>query len=274
MIEIPEAIVLSEQINETLKGKIVKDVIANQSPHKFAWFYGDPSDYNDRLIGNTVIGSNAVAGFVEIRFSSAKLIFCDGIRMRYLLEDEKLPKKRQLLIKFEDNSVLVATVQMYGGLWCVENEFDNPYYLNAKKRPSPLSKDFDLKYFKDIVLNDKLQNKAVKPVLATEQRIPGLGNGVLQDILYRAKIHPKRKMNTLSEDSIELLYESIKSTLYEMVLKSGRNTEKDLFGDLGGYVTKLSKNTVTQPCEICGSPIQKKSYMGGSIYYCEKCQVE
>lgn len=274
MIELPEAIVLSEQLNETLKGKIVKNVIANQSPHKFAWFYGDPSDYNNRLVGNTVISSNAIAGFVEIKFNSAKLIFCDGIRLRYLLEGENLPKKHQLLVKFEDNSSLVATVQMYGGLWCVENEFDNPYYHIAKKKPSPLSKDFELKYFKGIVLCEKLQNKGVKAVLATEQRIPGLGNGVLQDILYHAKIHPKRKMNTLTEDAIELLYESIKSTLYEMVLKNGRNTEKDLFGDLGGYVTKLSKNTVNKPCEICGNRIQKKSYMGGSIYYCEKCQVE
>lgn|GEM_PF-2077218 len=34
-------------------------------------------------------------------------------------------------------------------------------------------------------------NPCPKAFLATEQRIPGLGNGVLQDILWTARIHPK-----------------------------------------------------------------------------------
>jgi len=50
-----------------------------------------------------------------------------------------------------------------------------------------------------IISSDDLQNKSIKFLLATEQRIPGLGNGVLQDILFKAKIHPKRKVADLSE---------------------------------------------------------------------------
>jgi formamidopyrimidine-DNA glycosylase len=41
---------------------------------------------------------------------------------------------------------------------------------------------------------------SAKAFLATEQRIPGLGNGVLQDILFTAGIHPKRKMAAISEE--------------------------------------------------------------------------
>jgi len=43
MIELPEAFVLSRQINETVSGKTIKNVIAAQSPHKFAWYSGDPN---------------------------------------------------------------------------------------------------------------------------------------------------------------------------------------------------------------------------------------
>ena len=35
MIELPEAIVLAKQINQTLKGREIKRAIANYSPHKF-----------------------------------------------------------------------------------------------------------------------------------------------------------------------------------------------------------------------------------------------
>ena len=57
-----------------------------------------------------------------------------------------------------------------------------------------------------------------------------------------------------------------------MIENGGRDTEKDLFGNAGGYTTKLSKNTAGKLCRNCGSIIKKESYMGGSIYYCNKCQ--
>ena len=59
-----------------------------------------------------------------------------------------------------------------------------------------------------------------------------------------------------------------------MVMQGGRDVEKDLFGCTGGYKTKLSQKTYKEPCLICGGDIIKKAYMGGSIYYCEGCQVE
>ena len=49
MIELPESIVLSRQITSTLKGKVITDVIANYSPHKFAFFHHDAEGYSDLL---------------------------------------------------------------------------------------------------------------------------------------------------------------------------------------------------------------------------------
>ena len=42
------------------------------------------------------------------------------------------------------------------------------------------------------------RKKSAKALLATDQMIPGLGNGVLQDILYLARVHPKTKIAVLS----------------------------------------------------------------------------
>jgi len=73
-----------------------------------------------------------------------------------------------------------------------------PDYDIAKARPSPLTDAFDRAYFAALFAVDTPKLSA-KAFLATEQRIPGLGNGVLQDILWTARIHPKRKMGELSE---------------------------------------------------------------------------
>lgn len=272
MIELPEAIVLKEQIIETLVGKKVDKVIANQSPHKFAWFYGEPDQYHDRLADQTILGANTVAAFVKIQFERAHLMFAEGIKLTYFGVGEKLPKKHQLCIIFQDGSALVASVLMYGGMWCYEEEPDIGFYQSAKEKPTPLEDAFDFDYFKGLIQEETVMNKSVKAALATEQRIPGLGNGVLQDILYNAKIHPKQKMNTLTADMLETLFVAIKRTLHEMVIKGGRNTWKDMFGCSGGYPTKMSNLTSGMPCPDCGQAIQKMAYMGGSVYVCEGCQ--
>lgn len=113
---------------------------------------------------------------------------------------------------------------------------------------------------------------SVKAFLATEQRIPGLGNGVLQDILFQAGLHPKRKLTTLSETEKRRLMSSMVMVLKEMTKLGGRDTEKDLFGNNGGYITKMSKNTIKKGCPICGGVTTKEAYLGGSVYYCPVCQ--
>jgi len=162
---------------------------------------------------------------------------------------------------------------MYGGLWCFpDGGFDNPYYLGAKVKPFALATSFDKAYFEGLVESPDVQKAPLKAFLATEQRIPGLGNGVLQDILYRARLHPKRKVGTLSGEEKFYLFEVLKTTLNEMVERGGRDTESALLGEPGGYQTQMSKNTVGKPCPRCGETILKEAYMGGSIYYCPHCQ--
>lgn len=210
---------------------------------------------------------------VEARAGKAVLLFGDGVVLRYHEPGEALPRKHQLLIGFEDGSVLTASVQMYGGLWCFPcGKMENPYYDAAREKPSPLTDQFDEAYLGDVISSARNRNLSAKGLLATEQRIPGLGNGTLQDLLLAAGIHPKRKVDTLGRPEEERLFHAVKRTLAEMTRLGGRNTERDLFGVPGGYRTKLSKNTVGGPCPECGAVIQKEAYMGGSIYFCPGCQ--
>lgn len=272
MLEIPEAYVLAGQVLQTILGKRVSKVETLHTPHKFAWFSGDPLRYDDYLSGKTITGVKAHAGQLEIMVDNISLVFSDGVNLRFHPEGAVLPEKHQLLIQFHDETVLSASIAMYGGILCVPiGENDNPYYIAARDKPSPLTETFDLTYFQ-ILISDSPAKLSLKAFLATEQRIPGLGNGVLQDILYNAGCHPKRKLADLDEAGYHQLYQSIKTTLRDMALSGGRDTENDLFGNPGGYITRMSKNTVGKPCPHCGEPIRKEAYMGGSVYFCSVCQ--
>ena len=273
MIEFPESLTLASQLNDTIRGKRITNVTAAHTAHKFAGYHGDPQKYHELLSGKMINGANGIGSMVEIIVEDAVILFGDGVGLRYHQEHEERPQKHQLLIEFEDSTALSAAVQMYGGLMCFCNgELDNKYYKAAKEKPSPLSDLFDRKYFEAMLSVPDVSKLSTKAFLATEQRIPGLGNGVLQDILYKAQIHPKKKINSLSDFDKDKLFQSVKETLAEMAFKGGRDTEKDLFGCSGGYMTCLSKNTVEKPCSICSGTIKKESYMGGSIYFCEGCQ--
>lgn len=273
MIEIPEAVVLSRQLTECLAGKKIARIIAGVSPHKFTWYYGDRESYAKIAVGKTFRGARAVGGMVEAVADDVRLLFSEGINLRYLKPGAPGPAKHQLLLSFHDDSALVASVQMYGGIGAFRvGENDNKYYLLSLARPSPLEAEFDERYFDRLVSEEGVERLSAKAFLATEQRIPGLGNGVLQDILYFARVNPRRKIGTLGPSEREQLYRALKKTLRQMAEQGGRDTESDLFGEPGSYRTIMSRKTTGSPCPHCGHRIEKAAYMGGSVYLCPECQ--
>lgn len=272
MIEIPESTIISRQAAEILPGKIIVYVMYGNSPHRFTFYNGDPEDYPALLEGRRVETVNAYGAFVDVVMDKdTHLVIGDGTNMRYYQAGEDYPPKYQQILILEDGSFLSFSVSMYGCIYAFQGEFDNPYYQGSIRKPSPLDDSFDEAYFSALVAGTK-QNLTIKALLATEQRIPGLGNGVMQDILFNVGIHPKRRISTLSTlEQNDLLY-SIKGTLTEMIERGGRDTERDFLGNLGGYRTILSRNTYKNPCPHCGHPIVRESHLGGTIYYCPACQ--
>lgn len=271
MIELPESYTLAKQFNKELKGKVVKSVEAGHTPHKFTWFFGDKDAYDGMLRGKVFGKTVYHGGHVEAKIGDLQLDLAEGLNLKLLAPGEKRPPKRQLLIEFEDGSALVGSSQMYGAISLFkEGEYGNPYYLVGKEKPDPYSDAFDEAYFNTLL--EGAEKLSAKAFLATEQRIPGVGNGVAQDILWRARINPKTKVSALADEEKARLFLSIKETLREMAELGGRDTEKDLYGKPGGYPTAMSKNNTLMVCPACGGAVRKEAYMGGSVYYCTACQ--
>jgi len=272
MIELPESYTLADQLRQAFVGKTIVSAAANTSPHGFAWYSGDPALYNEKLAGRKIIDTAAYGGRPEMRADGMIVSFFDGVRGHYLCAGEKRPDKHQLLLEFDDGSALCCTVQMYGGMMAFPDEPSDDFYYNVgREKPSPFSEMFDRAYFGGLFEGIK-KSLSVKALLATEQRIPGLGNGVLQDILFNARIHPKRKAESLSDADQDTLYHATVSTLKEMRGGGGRDTERDLFGNAGGYRTILSSKTLAYPCPACGGRLAREAYLGGNIYFCPICQ--
>nr|WP_073076256.1 DNA-formamidopyrimidine glycosylase family protein [Sporobacter termitidis] len=270
MLEFPETSTIAGQINNNIVGKRIRRVFPPTKAHKFCWYAGDPSDYDTKMSGSILQAAEGFGSYVDMAFDNGlRLCFNDGVNARFTNHTEA-PKNYQLLIEFDDDAVLVFTVAMYGGIILHDSAYDNEYYLKSRTAISPLSDKFE-PYYRKLLWESK-PTLSAKAFLATEQRFPGIGNGVLQDILFTAGIHPKRKIGSFSDSDRDRLLSCIKSVLNDMTVQGGRDTEKDLFGQPGGYQTKLSKNTLASDCPQCSGPFVKEAYLGGAVYYCPSCQ--
>ena len=271
MIEIPEAAALARQAADLLTGRTVSAAEAGHSPHRFTWYTGDPAAYRVLLAGRTVLGARAWGGHLELVLDDGLLlVLSEGTVPRLLGPGEAVPAKHQLCLALDDGAHLVVTVAMYGGIQAFhDGEADNPYYLTARELPSPLTDGFDAGALLAAAGADRLSAKAL---LATEQRVPGLGNGVLQDVLWTAGVHPRRRVGELSDGERAALVAAVPAVLRAMADAGGRDTERDLLGRPGGYATVLSRRTLELPCPRCGGRVVKEQYLGGAVYACPTCQ--
>ena len=177
MIEAPEARYLCEQLTETVVGKRISDVFIQFSPHKFAWFNGNSDEFAEWLVDKRINSAQSQGGMVEITIEDKVLVLTDGVNLRYLTPGTKLPAKHQLLIAFEDESCLIASVRMYGGIMCYSKDAANgvlsEYYRTAKSKPQVMSDAFSKEYFLGLINDESAQKKSAKAFLAGKRCITG-----------------------------------------------------------------------------------------------------
>lgn len=271
MIELPESYTISKQINQVLTGKIISFIEILHTPHKFAFFHGAKEHYAEYLEGQRIVGATYHGGMIEIDTEDSMIVLADGSYPKYY-EDKKFPKNHQMAVYFDDESAVFVSIQMYGYISVFpKGKCEEGFYISSSSKPDVLGNKFTLDYFKGLYPNHSKKLSA-KAFLATEQRIPGLGNGVLQDILWDAGIDPRFDMREATDADMLALYTSVRKVLKEMCDCGGRDTERDIFGNKGGYITQLSRNSLNEPCVRCGYEIHKTNYMGGTVYFCEHCQ--
>jgi formamidopyrimidine-DNA glycosylase len=275
MFEISECVVLAKQINESLQGKTITGGDLGNSPHKFVWYNRSPDEF-DKLIRGKSVGRARFKGrwlLIPLEPGYTLVLGECGGKIIYHSAGSKFPKKYHLSITFADDSFLTATTQMWGAMELYEagEELNREYIKDMK--PTPLDKEFTFNYFTELI--DELiadKKRSTKSLLTQDQIIPGLGNAIAQDILFLARLHPRHSIADLSSDQRKNLFNSIISTVDEIIGRGGRYDEFDLYNQKGGYIRLMDKNAVKRPCPGCGGEVQKIQYLGGSCYLCPNCQ--
>lgn len=276
MFELPEFITLAKQANETLEGKIIAEGHLGNSPHKFVWYNRKPEEFAALTAGKRVGRAVPKAKWLFVPLEPGYVLLlgeCGG-KVLYHVPGANLPDKYHLLLHFEDGSSLTAMTSMLGSMELYEAGKEQERQYIKDMRATPADTGFTFDYFSALI--DEVltgEKRSVKGLLTQDQLIPGLGNAIAQDILFRARLHPRRSLSDLDPGQRRDLFAAILDTIREVTEKGGRNDEVDLLGNPGGYVRIMDSHAAGQPYPECGATVQKIQYLGGACYFCPKCQV-
>lgn len=145
--------------------------------------------------------------------------------------------------------------------------------LNQDLGIEPLSKDFSLDKFKDI-LSHKL-NTTIKQSLTDQKYLSGLGNIYSDEALFLAGIMPMRRVKDLKQDEVKRLWQVIPKILKYAIKYRGTSFSDyvDAQGEVGNFIKYLKVyGREGEKCKKCNSIVQKIKIGGRSAHWCSSCQ--
>ena len=144
----------------------------------------------------------------------------------------------------------------------------------ASLGPEPLEDGFGWEHLPREIGSRRAQ---IKPLLLDQKVVSGIGNIYVDEILYDARLHPRRKANTLSEGEWRALYDAIRSNLAAGVQHRGTTVRlfRDVLdrpGEHQNYLRVFEKHG--QPCPGCEGEVVREKVSGRPSHFCPECQRE
>jgi len=266
MPELPEIASRAKEMQKELTGKTIREIevvqpkCLNVSVKKF----------KAALEGAKLLETRYHGKWLFTKTTKGYLLINMGMGGDLLLVDrENMPEKRRVAFHFKDGSSLAVNFWWFGYTHYAAEGGLGEHKMSAKLGPNAL--DLTLSQFRELVAG---RRGAVKSFLLNQERIAGIGNAYVHDILFLAGLHPLRKLDTLSDGEVEALWNGIRKGLRTSLRKRGAFYERDIHGRPGGFNIEhiLVGYREGKPCPVCGRKIVKIRTGSTSSFICPKCQ--
>ncbi|WP_322903447.1 DNA-formamidopyrimidine glycosylase [Paenibacillus campi] len=273
MPELPEVETVRRTLNTLIPGKQIERVTV--SLPRIIQRPDDPQQFALELQGHTFEQVERRGKF--LRFMLDGLVMVSHLRMegRYGVyrHDEPVEKHTHVIFHFTDGTELrYKDVRQFGTM----HLFATGEELSAKPLVQlglePLDPEFTDEQF--IALMSK-RRTMIKPVLLNQAYVVGIGNIYVDEALFRAGIHPETIASDLSREQLIRLHEAIVSTLSDAVAAGGSSIKSYVNGqgEMGMFQHSLRiYGRKAQPCQECGTLIEKTVVGGRGTHFCPVCQ--
>ena len=268
MPELPEIASRTKEMQSALIGKMITDIEVVQPKSLNV----SQDKFKSSLVGSTINEITYHGKWIFVETSKGWLLLNLGMGGEILLVTrDTLPEKYRLVFDFDDSSSLSVNFWWFGYAHFMPLDELNNHQMTAKLGPNAL--DLDAGGLGELLAG---RRGRIKSFLLDQSRIAGIGNAYIHDILFLARLHPLRPVNTMSDKEIDQLHKAIRDGLQPSLEKGGAWYEVDLYGNEGGFTREdiIIGYREGEPCPNCGTEIVKIKTGSTSSFICPIDQVE
>ena len=168
----------------------------------------------------------------------------------------------RLVLRFEEGDELrYRNMRKLGGAW-LAHDADEVGWILGPLGPDALA--VSRRAFLELLGR---RRGGVKAALMDQTLVAGVGNLIADEVLWQARIHPRRDIAGLSEEERRRLYSVLRSVLRESVERY------DYIPRKRSWLSHV-RGLPGAACPRCGTPLARTVAGGRTTYYCPHCQPE
>lgn len=265
MPELPEVETIKRQLQKSIIGKKIVDVIVHKSQVIKEPFL---ALFKKNIKGSRIKNIIRKAKVLVIELSNGKSLVVH-LRMTGQLVYPGSGQQSRATFKLSNRKFLdYNDKRMLGEIRLLNDWRDLKFIKQLGPEPFDLTKD----EFSKMVSQKKTK---IKALLMDQTFIGGMGNIYAAEALFKAKIHPLRPACSLTPKEKYTLFANIKHILDEAIKYKGSSVDQYVTasGEKGSYASHHKVyDREGEACLICKTAIKKINIGGRGTCFCGRCQ--
>ena len=271
MPELPEV----ETVRRGLENLILGKKISSIDIRYLKMIKTDLDEFHKEVSGQTIESMGRRGKYLIFYLTDKVLISHLRMEGKFFYYPDQVPERKHahVFFQFEDGGTLVyEDVRKFGTMELLAPQLLEAYFVSKKLGPEPREEDFNLQTFQAALSKSK---KPIKSHLLDQTLVAGLGNIYVDEVLWRAQVHPARPSQSLTAKEVTALHDQTIAVLGQAVEKGGSTirTYTNAFGEDGTMQDFHQVYGKTgQPCARCSATIEKIQLGGRGTHFCPQCQ--
>jgi formamidopyrimidine-DNA glycosylase len=233
----------------------------------------DPAAVGVELEGERVARLDRRGKYLIVRFESGRALLVH-LRMTgaFLVGPHDDDPHRRAVVRLDDGVAIAYRDVRRFGTWLLLEPDEVEAYLDSKVGREPLDDSYRAKHLAERLCG---RRAPVKAAILDQRTVAGVGNIYADEALWRARVHPLTPAAALEPDEVAAVYRGIRAALRAGIRRQG-STLRDYRlpdGAEGGAQHEFKVyGRAGEPCDRCGTPIDKIRVAGRGTWYCPACQ--
>ncbi len=238
-----------------------------------------PDGFARALTGRRIVAARRRGKYLWLPLDNGDALLAHlGMSGQLLVQPADAPDERHLRVRLrlrgaaDGRELRFVDQRMFGGLSISAGGAELPPEIAHIAR-DPLDPAFDDDSF---VRTVRRRTSGVKRLLLDQNLVSGIGNIYADEALWRARLHGERPGDRLRAGQVRDLLGHARDVMNDALGEGGTSFDAlyvNVNGESGYFDRSLhAYGREDEPCDRCGAPIRRVSFMNRSSYFCPVCQ--